>query len=240
MSKVNKEEEIDYLEVDKPIPGQNYVCMSFVSPEKILQDKNDYFIKQFLNSLNKRFSVDNLESEYDTFINNNRDMLQNKFDEQNGSKTSIRGLKIRGTYDTKREAEVRAKVLQRLDKSFHVYVGQVGYWLPWDPNPDNIEKQEYGEKELNNLVKSYKDNESERDIYYQEQLNKRKEEIRKENEERKKENETQENSEGENPELQSKQDEILNKIMNTEDHSVLKEQFENYSSKENNEEVKEI
>ena len=29
----DKEEKIDYLEVDDPIPGQNYVCLSFVSPE---------------------------------------------------------------------------------------------------------------------------------------------------------------------------------------------------------------
>jgi hypothetical protein len=161
--------------------------MSFVSPEKILQEKNEYFVKQFLNSLNEKIEGGNLESKYDEFINSNKEMLQKQFDEKNGGKTSIRGLKIRGIYDTRREAEVRAKVLQRMDKSFHVYVGQVGYWLPWDPNPDSIENQEYGEKELNNLVKSYKENEGERDIYYQEQLNKRKEEIRKENEERKKE-----------------------------------------------------
>ena len=231
MSELNNTKEIDYLEVDKPIPGQNYVCISFVSPEKILQDKNDYFNKQFLKSLNERFSVDNLESEYDTFINTNKDLLQKEFDSQNNGITSIRGLKIRGTYDTRREAEVRAKVLQRMDKSFHVYVGQVGYWLPWDPDPDNIVNQEYGEKELNNLVKSYKDNESERDIYYQEQLNKRKEEIKKENEERKKENEKQDDIENNNSESKKKQEEILEKIMNTEDHSVLKEQFETFSSK---------
>ena len=27
------EKKTDYLEVDDPLPGQNYVCISFVSPE---------------------------------------------------------------------------------------------------------------------------------------------------------------------------------------------------------------
>ena len=29
-------EQEDYLEIDDRIPGQNYVCMSFVSPEETL------------------------------------------------------------------------------------------------------------------------------------------------------------------------------------------------------------
>ena len=35
-NKEENEEKIkeDFLEVDQPIPGQNYVCLSFVSPEK--------------------------------------------------------------------------------------------------------------------------------------------------------------------------------------------------------------
>ena len=31
--------EEDYLDVDKPLPGQNYYCISFVSPEKVLEQK---------------------------------------------------------------------------------------------------------------------------------------------------------------------------------------------------------
>ena len=40
----------DYLTVDTPLPGQNYACMSFVSPENILADKNVYYIQSFLKS----------------------------------------------------------------------------------------------------------------------------------------------------------------------------------------------
>ena len=39
---------VDILEVDKPIAGQNFVCMSFVSPEKILKQKEIFFFEEFL------------------------------------------------------------------------------------------------------------------------------------------------------------------------------------------------
>ena len=39
---------IDLLDEDKPISGQKFVCVSFVSPENILKDKNQFFFKEFL------------------------------------------------------------------------------------------------------------------------------------------------------------------------------------------------
>ena len=39
---------VDMLEIDKPIAGQNFVCMSFVSPEKILKEKQIFFFEEFL------------------------------------------------------------------------------------------------------------------------------------------------------------------------------------------------
>jgi hypothetical protein len=39
---------VDALELDNPIAGQNFVCMSFVSPENILKQKNIYFFEEFL------------------------------------------------------------------------------------------------------------------------------------------------------------------------------------------------
>ena len=33
----------DFLDEDKPIPGQSYCCLSFLSPEKVLQKKEVFF-----------------------------------------------------------------------------------------------------------------------------------------------------------------------------------------------------
>ena len=33
----------DFLEVDQSVPGQNYVCLSFLSPENVLKQKEMYY-----------------------------------------------------------------------------------------------------------------------------------------------------------------------------------------------------
>ena len=38
------DDKVDYLDVDEPIPGQNYVCLSFVSPESLMQEKEKFKI----------------------------------------------------------------------------------------------------------------------------------------------------------------------------------------------------
>lgn len=101
--------KIDYLTEDKPIPGQTYVCMSFLSPEGIRNCK-------------------------------------------------VRGLKIRGVYGTREAADAQAKQLQSEDPDFHVFVGEVGKWLPWDPDPSSVTDQEYREEELQKLMQAYKKN----------------------------------------------------------------------------------
>ena len=193
----------DFLEVDVPIPGQNYACVSFVSPEKEIKKKELYYIHQFLKSKSEDYGIplEKICEEYDDFIYNETCRLEKEYDEIVDFKTNVRGVKIRGCYDTYREAEVKAKVLQRKDPSFHVYVGQIGYWLPWDPNTDDIENQEYTEGQLNKLVKKYKENEKKRDTFFEEKKKDSIKKISEENEKNKENGENERNKEnGENDE----------------------------------------
>jgi hypothetical protein len=64
-------------------------------------------------------------------------------------------------------------VLQTRDPTFHIYVGQVGYWLPWDPNPDSVANQEYAEQALNELVHKYKENQQAKDEIWDKDIKKR-------------------------------------------------------------------
>jgi len=66
---------VDLLEEDKPLANQKFVCMSFVSPDKILKQRNDFmfeeFVKtwdlskslekfsQFLNFISYKYQLDN-------------------------------------------------------------------------------------------------------------------------------------------------------------------------------------
>jgi hypothetical protein len=186
----NKEEKIDYLEVDETIPGQNYVCLSFVSPESLIDSKEGFKVAKFLQSVCKDKDMDfkKVMEQYKDFSYKFQDELQKDFDEQNDFKTNIRGLKVRGTYNTKDEAEKRAKKLQTLDSDFHVFVGQVGYWLPWDPCADKIEDESFVNSQLNDMMEKYKENNINKDIFYEGQKREkvqaaREEVIRKKKEE---------------------------------------------------------
>ena len=85
-----------------------------------------------------------------------------------GFKTSVRGFKIRGAYDTVEEARDRAKALRRTDDRFHVFVTEVGCWCPWSPNVEELKDSEYSETQLNTLVKKYKESmDAQEEIYHE-------------------------------------------------------------------------
>ena len=215
-----KEQDIeeDYLDVDKPLSGQNYYCVSFVSPEKVLEQKDKFMFYHYERAVNKKLSnmldeslskmidnskdgnvdvsdvislkksVINASKEYDVTFDKFKDLFEDfkfqneekigeDFDKSNSFKTSVRGVKVRGVFDTKREADVRAAVLQRQDSLFDVFVGQIGYWCPWDPNPQKIADIEYMNNDLNKLVKEYKANEVKKDMFYQEQKTQRQKDV---------------------------------------------------------------
>ena len=48
---------VDMLDEDKPIAGQKFTCVSFVSPEKIVKSRELFNFQQFLNQwdMNKFF-----------------------------------------------------------------------------------------------------------------------------------------------------------------------------------------
>lgn len=189
--------EIDFLDQDPPLRGQNYVCLSFISPEEVIKKKEVYFFEEFLKhitsdmteffanlsskypddagtlkTIKERYSYlfdrNSVMNEFNFFVDRSSADLEDTYYKSNDFQTSIRGLKVRGVFDTIREAEIRAQVLKKLDDKFHVYVAQVGCWCPWSPNPDDIANQEYAETQLNTMMKNYKDNQETKDVFYQE------------------------------------------------------------------------
>lgn len=56
---------VDLLDEDKPISGQKFACISFVSPENILEDKNRFFFQEFL----KYFDFSKSIEKYHQFLN---------------------------------------------------------------------------------------------------------------------------------------------------------------------------
>ena len=165
------EEAPDFLEVDDAINGQRYVCLSFLSPEAIIEKKDAFYLSKFLQSYCKDLKLEYKEiyTKYEDFVYKHSDKLQRDFDEQNKFQTSIRGLKVRGCYETRQEAEARAKKLQNTDSNFNVFVGEVGKWLPWDPCADGVQDEVFQNTQLNEMMQKYEENNVNRDIFYEEQ-----------------------------------------------------------------------
>ena len=189
---------VDVLDEDKPISGQKFVCVSFISPENIIKDKNMFFFEKFLkqwdlkkslekyrhflNYLSFKFDLDfeqlnkeldsfcleekdnlfttDLYWEYKTYLDNNEIKLTEEYDSNNKFQTSTRGLKVRGSYPTQQEAELRGRMLRELDSSHDVYVGPVGVWMPFHPEAYKTGRVEYLEPELNQLMHEKNKNEN--------------------------------------------------------------------------------
>lgn len=195
---VNKK-YVDLLSEDPPIANQKYCCVSFISPEKVLKQREMFFFEEFVKQwpLNKAmdkftkfisflaykyhlkfddiikdlegfakeeqknlFGEFTIEDEYKTFLDKNEDKLQEEFDEKHEFQTSTRGIKVRGCYNSLKEAELRAKTLRDWEDGSHeIYTGQVGVWMPFHPEAYKTGKVEYLEPELNQLMSEKIENE---------------------------------------------------------------------------------
>jgi hypothetical protein len=230
---MSKEIIEDFLEVDQPIPGQNYVCMSFISPEEVLKKKEVHFAHAFLKEMAKNYglSQDDLEEKYKDYMFNNGEKLEKEYYEQNQFQTTVRGLKIRGVYDTLLEAQAKAKKLQNRDPNFNVFIGQMGYWLPWDPNPLKLDKQEYAEQELNTLVQKYKENADKKDAHFRENIDYVKEQAAKQKlkDQEQTTNTLTDNSEQSND---TKQETIVNSLEETDPWLARKQEQANAAKQE--------
>jgi hypothetical protein len=188
--------EVDYLDEDKAIRGQNYVLLSFVSPEDVIINKESYYFTRFLDQFSKDMgtlftglvakypdakelveTVKNnhlyisdpkeLDEQYKYFKSTHSADIESEYHRENNFQTSIRGLKVRGVFDTLDEAKNRSEFLKKVDNKFDIFIGQVGCWCPWSPNPNDLQNQEYSETQLNTLMKKYKENMENKDIVFE-------------------------------------------------------------------------
>lgn len=199
--------EVDYLEQDEPLRAQNFVCLSFISPEEILKKKEAYFFEEYTKAYVKKnneyittlenlftnkkeeirilkdnfnflFNESKIQESFNYFVQDQYNNLEKSFHEQNEFHTSIRGLKVRGVFDTIQEAQARSEKLRKLENNkFSIFVAQVGCWCPWSPNPEHIENQEFAETQLNTLMKKYQENQENKNQYFEDRKESMKKQI---------------------------------------------------------------
>lgn len=189
--------DVDYLDVDKKVRGQNYVLLSFISPENVLANKEAFYFSKFLEEFSKDMNTlfdgitskfpeskemiqtiknnhlyisdpKEMDEQYKFFKSVNSTDIEASYHSLNNFQTSIRGLKVRGVFDTIEEAKNRSEFLKKIDNKFDIFIGEVGCWCPWSPNPSDLQNQEFAETQLNTLMKKYKDNMDDKDALFEE------------------------------------------------------------------------
>jgi hypothetical protein len=189
---------IDLCDEDPAISGQKFACISFVSPEKILKQRELFIFEKFISewdftkSMTKmsdfvnfaaykyNLKVDDimkdfqefvkeehaslrdasLEDDWKTFMDKHESDLNEEFNRKHEFQTSVRGLKLRGVFNTQEEAELRCKKIRDFDPNHDIFVGPVGMWIPWDPDAYKTGRIEFMEEELNQLHNDKAVNES--------------------------------------------------------------------------------
>ena len=219
-SKEANTQYVDLLDEDKPLSGQKFACISFISPEKVLKQKNlflfEEFIKQwdftksfekfqqFLNFLSFKYNLDvndimndvqsfmkeessnmmksNIEDDFKNFLDRDEEKLEASFNSKYNFQTNVRGIKVRGSFPSQEEAEMRCKILRESDPNHDVYVGPVGMWMPWEPEAYKTGRVEYLEKELNELMHEKNENEKNAKVEFDKRIKEAKEKAMEENE----------------------------------------------------------
>jgi len=115
--------------------------------------------QEFLKTEQETLKETDIDSEYKNFVDKHEEALENEFGESHNYQTNVRGIKIRGSFPSQKEAELRAKLLREQDPNHNIYVGPVGMWIPWEPEAYKTGRVEYLEKELNQLMSEKKKNE---------------------------------------------------------------------------------
>jgi hypothetical protein len=222
--KMDENGPIDYLEEDPEVPTQRYAILSFISPEKVLKQKQEFINEKFIEWLEYDWKIKGMEKynayvaqkynlkveelysdlqaftkihnedivktdiveQYQVFLLKKEKELENQFSEAVEFHTSVRGVKVRRVFADLQEAQTYAKVLQRRYPRDNLFIGKIGAWLPWDPSETMMPEVEYAEKELNEMMRKYKENEVNKEIFFEEEKAEKIKKQREENETRRK------------------------------------------------------
>ena len=189
---------VDMLEEDKPLAGQKFTCVSFVSPEKIIKSRELFNFQQFLKQWDMNKSLEKFNHflnflaykynlNFDTISKDLQDFCKDEKDNlflttlEHGFQTSVRGLKVRGSYPTQEEAELRCKLLREVDPNHDVYVGPVGLWMPFHPESYKTGRVEYLEDELNQIMQEKNKNEASAKTEFEKRVRETKEKAMEDN-----------------------------------------------------------
>nr|UZT28816.1 hypothetical protein [Nucleocytoviricota sp.]UZT29142.1 hypothetical protein [Nucleocytoviricota sp.] len=138
-------------------------------------------LKEFVEEERDNLFTTTFEDDYKTYLDNNEEKLEKQFNEEHNFQTNTRGIKVRGSFQSQQEADLRCKMLREVDPNHDVYIGQVGVWMPFHPEAYKTGKVEYLEKELNDLMNEKQKNEQVAKVDFEKRVKESKQKAIEEN-----------------------------------------------------------
>lgn len=89
----------DFLEEDPEIRSQKFVLLSFLSPENILENKDQYFFGEFLKQYEVDYKIKNLETFLVSVVRGINDKLTKEADKMDASGADVSGVSAQALAD---------------------------------------------------------------------------------------------------------------------------------------------
>lgn len=136
---------------------------------------------EFVNEEKKKLTASTIVDDYSGFLDKNEERLNAEFSREHAFQTSVRGLKVRGVFSTKDDADLQCKKLRESDPNHDIFVGPVGMWVPWDPDAYKTGDVQFMEEELNELYHKKIENQEKAKLHMEERIKMEKMEAIKRN-----------------------------------------------------------
>jgi len=171
-----RKEKLEYIEIIK----------TQIKNLEIKRDENLEKEKEYISKLdnikvediiiNKRIDASENQNKpisFDGVVKRQNEKLENQnwycvsfLTEEN--KTLV-GVKISGCFNTNEEADNHSRSLRDINDSVSILVGELYKWQPFNPSPDSLEagESEYANPQLNDTMKSKKENEKKAQLYHE-------------------------------------------------------------------------
>jgi DNA repair exonuclease SbcCD ATPase subunit len=171
-----KEEKLEYIEKLK-VQIKNFETKKDENllKEKEFSDKiNNIKVEPLV--INKRPDASENQNKpitFDGVVKRKNDKIENQnwycvsfLVEEN--KTLV-GLKISGCFNTNEEADNHSRALRDINDNYSILLGELYKWQPFNPSPDSVEagESEYANPQLNDTMKSKRENEKKAQLYHE-------------------------------------------------------------------------
>ena len=130
-----------------------------VAPNDVVNNKdNTNNVDSYDEDMKKYTKIDNLDE--DPVVDSGKFFLVSFISPEGVMNCNMRGLKIRThknkvVFSSLDEAKAAAAEINKRDKFFHVFVGETGKWMGWDPAPDDrkfVEEEKWDNDEQNEIM----------------------------------------------------------------------------------------